>query len=368
MNWFPSLTITIYLARNYLAWVFGTVFILLSFVFLIDFVELFQRASRYGVDISNLKIFILGLLNLPTLFDEVLPFGLLFGSTICFYFWSKSRQIIAIRSFGQNIWQTLLPVILTVGLIGFFHILIFNPISAVISQQHDSQMNSIFKNQKSNLVTISASGIWLRDTFLDDKVIINGSNMNTEKAIIFNPVLYVLNEAGGLKWLITADSMKLNSGLWVFDSPSRIKQDGQIETLENYTPRSTLEKSIMVNAGRPLRTISIYELSDYIDTLKTAGIPVEKLRVQFHKTLALPLQLIGLALLAASFTLLNFEQQKRLRIIIFGLVASFLYYFVSDLIFLLGHNSRLPDFIAGWLPSILIFTISGFLLARGDEH
>ena len=99
MNWFPSLTITIYLARNYLAWVFGTLFILLSFVFLIDFVELFQRASRYGVDISNLKIFILGLLNLPTLFDEVLPFGLLFGSTICFYFWSKSRQIIAIRSF-----------------------------------------------------------------------------------------------------------------------------------------------------------------------------------------------------------------------------------------------------------------------------
>ncbi len=368
MNWFPSLTITIYLARNYLTWVFGTLFILLSFVFLIDFVELFQRASRYGVDISNLKIFILGLLNLPTLFDEVLPFGLLFGSTICFYFWSKSRQIIAIRSFGQNIWQTLLPVILTVGLIGFFHILIFNPISAVISQQHDSQMNSIFKNQKSNLVTISASGIWLRDTFLDDKVIINGSNMNTEEAIIFNPVLYVLNEAGGLKWLITADSMKLNSGLWVFDSPSRITQDGQIEILENYTPKSTLEKSIMVNAGRPLRTISIYELSDYIDTLKTAGIPVEKLRVQFHKTLALPLQLIGLALLAASFTLLNFEQQKRLRIIIFGLVASFLYYFVSDLIFLLGHNSRLPDLIAGWLPSILIFTISGFLLARGDEH
>ena len=29
----------------------------------------------------------------------------------------------------------------------------------------------------------------------------------------------------------------------------------------------------MVNAGRPLKTISIYELSDYIDTLKTAGIP-----------------------------------------------------------------------------------------------
>ena len=368
MNWFPSLTITIYLARNYLLWVTGTVLILLSFVSLIDFVELFQRVSRYGLDVSNLNIFMLGLLNLPTLFDQILPFGLLFGSAISFYFWSKSRQIVAIRSFGQNIWQTLFPVIITVGFIGLFHILIFNPISAIISQQHDSQMNSIFKNQKNNLVSISASGIWLRDTFLNDQVIINGSNMDTEKAIIFNPILYVLNESGGLKWLLTANSMKLKNGLWVFDSPSRISQDGQIENLENYSPKSTLEKSIMLNAGRPLRTISIYELSDYIDTLKTAGIPVEKLRVQFHKTLALPLQLIGLALLAASFTLLNFESKRRIRIIIFGLVASFLYYFISDLIFLLGHNSRLPDFIAGWLPSILIFTISGFLLARGDEH
>ena len=124
----------------------------------------------------------------------------------------------------------------------------------------------------------------------------------------------------------------------------------------------------MVNAGRPPRTISIYALSDYIDTLKTAGIPVEKLQVQFHKTLALPLQLIGLALLAASFTLLNIVGQRGIRIIIYGLIASFAYYFISDLIFLLGHNSRLPEIIAGWLPSILILTISGFLLARGDEH
>ncbi len=67
MTWFPSLTITIYLARNYLAWVSSTVIILLCFVSLIDFVELFQRVARYGLDVSNFKIFLLGLLNLPTL-------------------------------------------------------------------------------------------------------------------------------------------------------------------------------------------------------------------------------------------------------------------------------------------------------------
>ena len=66
MSWFPSLTITIYLARNYLAWVFGTIFILLCFVVLLDFVELFQRVSRYDIDVSNLSIIHLGLMNLPT--------------------------------------------------------------------------------------------------------------------------------------------------------------------------------------------------------------------------------------------------------------------------------------------------------------
>ena len=368
MNWVPSITITIYLARNYLAWVFGTIFILLCFVALLDFVELFKRVSRYDLDVSNFGILLLGLMNLPTLVDEILPFGLLFGSAICFYFWSKSQQFVAIRSFGQNIWQTLLPVILASGFVGLSHIFVFNPISAVISQQHDSQMNSIFKNQKTNLVSISSSGIWLRDTILGDNVYINGSNMNSEQAMIFNPIIYVLNETGGLKWLIKANSMRLDSGFWVFDSPSRTKQEGQVEILLDFKPRSTLDKSIMLNAGRPLRTISLYELSDYIDTLQTAGIPVEKLRVQFHKTLALPLQLIGLALLAASFTLLTFSRQRRIRIIIMGLGVGFLYYFVSDLIFLLGHNSRLPAFVSGWLPAILIFTVSGFLLARGDEH
>ena len=368
MTWFPSFTITVYLARNYLAWVFGTIIILMCFVALLDFVELFQRVSRYDLDVSNLSILLLGLMNLPTLLDEILPFGLLFGSTICFYFWSKSQQFIAIRSFGQNIWQTLLPVILAAGLVGLFHILILNPISAIISQQHDSQMNSIFKNQNNNLVSISSSGIWLRDILLQDNVFINGSNMNTEQAIIFNPIIYVLNETGGLKSLIKAKSMKLDNGVWIFDTASRTKQDGQVEVLKNFNPSSTLERSIMLNAGRPLRTINLYELSDYIDTLQKAGIPVEKLRVQFHKTLALPLQLIGLALLAASFTLPTFARQRRIQIIILGLGSGFLYYFISDLIFLLGHNSRLPDFVAGWLPAILIFTISGFLLARGDEH
>ena len=368
MNWFPSITLTVYLARNYFAWIMGALFTLLCFVALIDFIELYQRASKYDLDISNITILTLGMMNLPTIFDEILPFGLLFGSMTCFYFWSKSHQFVAIRSFGQNIWQTLFPIILVAGSLGLFHILIFNPISAVISQQHDTQMNSIFNNTPKSLVSISSSGIWLRDTFFDDNVIINGSSVNTEQAIIFEPVLYILNETGSLKWMVKANSMQLDKGFWTFKEPKRIELNGEIKSLRGFQPQSTLDRSIMLNAGRPLRTISFYELSDYIDTLQTAGIPVEILRVQFYKTLALPIQLIGLALLAASCTLLSFARQKRVRIIILGLCAGFLYYFVSDLIFLLGHNARLPDFVAGWLPAILIFTISCFLLARGDEY
>lgn len=101
--------------------------------------------------------------------------------------------------------------------------------------------------------------------------------------------------------------------------------------------------------------------------LDVTGLPANEHRVYFQQLLSIPLQLLALCTLAVCFTLLRFTRMPRYKLIATGLAAGFAIYFVTDLIYLLGANARLPIFIAGWGPAITLLLISGYFIARSED-
>ena len=366
--WSPAPTLFVYLGRKYTIWVLFTLSILVSFITLVEILELFRRVSHKSDEISSLHIMLISFLNIPTNIEELLPFAVLFGSFACFFFWTRSHEFMVTRSVGQNIWQALTPVIFCVGAIGLCHIFIINPIAATTAKQHDYYMQNIFGASNSGGgLSVSTSGIWLRDSSSDYNLIINGQQLDLKQALIVDPILYQLAQNGKLSWRIQADTMQLTKGGWIISKAMRTENSGRQSSLGDILISTKMQPKDLLESTQAPKTVNVYRLPNFISVLERTGLPAGAHRVFFHQLLSTPLKLIGLALLAASVTLGRFSRQTKLKLILFALGAGFGFYFLTDLIYLLGSTARLPYHIAGWGPALFVCAVSGFLLARADE-
>ena len=361
------LTLFVYMSKKYSKILLLTLLVLISFITFIEIIELLQRAGQKGADLSSLYLIFLGIMNIPTLLDTILPFAVLFGFMICFYLWGRSHEFLVGRTTGQNIWQALLPVMATVFAFGLVHIIIINPIAATTAKQYEYMMEEIFGKKSQSELSVSTNGIWMRDVEDGNNFIINGETLQVEKLSIRSPLIYQIKRDGQLAWRIKADEMRLVNNSWIISNATRVQNDGQRVFLGDVMLPTLMKASDLAESTLPPKTVSIYKLPSFIAVQKRAGLPVNQHLVFFHQLLSTPLKLIGLALLAASFTLLHFSRQTKTRLIVLGLGSGFAVYFLSDLVYLLGNTAKLPYVLAGWTPALLICLFSGFLLARIDE-
>lgn len=368
MIWTPPVTLFFYFAGSYLRFVLYCVLGLMAFVELLDVVALMNNAGETGKDISFFWILVVALYNLPRLLEQMLPFGVFAGSVICFYFWSRNQEFVTARGFGQNIWQALSPVFAVVFLIGMFQITVMSPLVSAMSSQYEAEMDQIFNNRASGNLSISANGVWLRDRSDDRMMIIHGRKLDPDDARIEEPVLYHVDDKGALRSRISGQEMQLVDNQWRITGAREIANNGTVTALGEIGLNSILDKRSLSLSIRPPHTINVYSMPGFISVLKDAGLATEPYRVYFHQLLSTPFKLLGLVMLAASISLVHFSRQQRFRLIVIALSASFGFYFLSDLIFVLGNSSRLPYYVAGWAPALLIMCIGAVLLARVEEH
>ena len=109
--------LSLYLGKQFLknvAIIFG---VILTVVFLVDFIELLRRGS--GKEGVNLIIILqMVLLRLPYLAQKLLPFVALFGGMLTFFRLSKTSELTVIRATGVSVWQFLFPSLLIAFLAG----------------------------------------------------------------------------------------------------------------------------------------------------------------------------------------------------------------------------------------------------------
>ena len=367
MRLLPPIALSLYFSKRYLFWLTLTLACLLAFVTLIDTVELYRRFSNANTDRSGLLIMLLIVMGLPEKIDLLLPFAVLFGSILAFQNWAKTNELMVARGFGQNIWQALMPVFLTVLAIGSVQNLVLNPIkSATISTQQELKA-SLFGRQDTGRLSISASGVWLKDTSAVENLIIHGPSLSLSEYRINQPIIYNLDENGSIVWRIQADAMTLTDNGWQVSKAARSDNVGTTTSKNDITLDTSMKPIDFARTTQPPETISIYAMPRFIDMLNQTGLPSNEHKVYFQQQLSNPIQLLGLAMLAACFTLLRFSRMPRYKLMALGVGVGFAVYFFTNLVFLLGANARLPVIISGWGPAVAICLLAGFILARSED-
>jgi lipopolysaccharide export system permease protein len=355
-------TFSAYIARQFLVW-FGAVFgTMVSVTFLLDYIELIRRGGTRAHATWGMLLQ-MAALKLPHTAQDVMPFAILFGTMLVFWRLTRSNELVAARAAGVSVWGFLTPAILVALLIGTVAVTLFNPIASTMQASYEKLENRILR-MTGDPMTLSNSGLWLRQSdTAGGQILLHGDKLVSPDLQLRNVRAFFINRSSQFTARVEAQSARLDNGFWVIENGQRFRSDQPIEPFaELRLPTSLTARKIEESLASP-DSMSFWELPGFIALLEQSGFSAQRHRLHFNALLARPFLFCAMVLVAATFSLRMQRRGGAVMLLVSGVAAGFLLYFLSDIVFALGLSAKIPVLLAAWTPAgvSMIFGISMLL-------
>ncbi len=360
-----SITLSVYLAKQFLISTLMVLSIFVSLAFIFDLVELMRQVSG----VNNIGIGVLmsmTMLKLPTLIIQMAPYTVLGGAMWTFLRLTRSNELIVARASGVSAWQFLTPVLLVTFLIGVIMILVMNPIAASMLQRYQ-QLDATYLSGRPNLLAVSESGIWLREAAPTGQTVIHAVRLGEEGRELHE--VTVFRYAGNDKFSQRIDAARaiLADGEWLM-SDAWITGRGQApEFHPQLSVKTSLTTSQIQDSFAPPETMSVLDLPQFIDVLEQAGFTATRHRLHFQSILAMPLLFSAMVLVAAGFSLRITRQGGLGLMVSGGFSMAFALFFLSNIAVTMGTSGNLPVALAAWAPASISALLGLAILFNSED-
>ena len=360
----------LYFARRFavaFAYVLGGFLVL---VVLLDFIEQLRRFR--GMEITLSQKTHLVVLNVPATLYQMLPLVTVLCSIMLFLNLARSSELVVTRAAGRSALRALYGPILTSLLIGLIAVAIINPIVAGTQKKYEQLLSSFFSSRVS-AVSVSSTGLWLRQGDDPAQTVIHAKRSNLDGTRLFDVALYEFDLSGQATRRIAATTATLGDGFWNLINAKewqlelRGNPEAEADTKRQYKIPTELTKDHIQDSFGSPSSIPIWQLPAFINQLEKAGFSARRHRVWFHMEMALPLFLASVVMIGAGFTMRHGRQSRTGIRVLMTLLFGFGLYFLRNFAQILGENGQLPEIWAAWIPPIAAIGLSlAFLLHTED--
>ena len=334
---------------------------------IMDTAELFRRLSEKNAASSG-TLLTMEVMKISSHIPELLPFAVLLGAIASFQKLQLGNEIIVAKTSGISMIRLVIPAVVIALACGVFALIVIDPIASATSKRYEALERQIFGNNGRNLL-VSTAGIWLRDKSADYSLIVHGESIGSEGVTITKPVIYSFDPKGNILARYNPEKLTLRQeGYWELEGGELMKPNGNIVPIDKPQIPTTLIPRELNHSNKPPRTIPVFELLNYISVLERAGLPTVGHSSYLYAQLALPLVLVGMVMIAGRFTLVFNNRSGWVRIMVSGIVAGLVFYFIKDFLNVMGSSGRLHPIVAGFAPGLIMVCLGVVLLIRADEN
>lgn len=365
------MTLITYVARIYLTTFLKVLIAIVLLILLFDGIENLRRFSGRTDDLGEILIYTI--FKLPTVLGKILPLCILLSSLILFLGLSRSSELVVSRAAGISALRLLLiPVVLSL-LIGAFTLAVMNPIVATTSRKVEAMQDDLL-NARAGLASISAEGVWLRQTDEDTQIVIQARRADAEGTSLTDVTFHIFNQNNQLKERLVAETAVLRPGFWQIDNILRWRtapEGSQIADLaisqEQAQIPTYLTADQIIDSFAPPATISIYALPGFISQLEKSGFTATRHKQFLQSELAQPFLYVAMVLIGAGFSMRHIRFGQTGVMMLFAVLSGFALFFFKDIADSLGSAGEVPHYIAAWTPPIAAILMSlGLLLHLED--
>ncbi len=356
------LTLSLYIGRHFLWSVLATIGVMLVIVGLMELLDLVRRVADVTKNVPFGVLLQMTLLKLPTTAEKVYPFAVMIGGMIALTRLTRSSELVVTRAAGVSVWQFLLPGVLVALGLGIFFVTVMNPIAALTITRFD-RIEGKYITAKPSVLSVSPSGLWMRQTgehnitFRQQQAaeyIIHAVRMDQTTYALETVMILLYDSNHKFIGRVDAPMAKLQPGEWIIDNAELSAPDGLPTTVPEFRMPTQLTLSQIQDSFSAPETFSFWQLPGFIAVLEQAGFSALQHRLHFHSLMSMPLLLAGMLLLSAVFSLRPPRRGGAGKVIVIGLAAGFVLYFMTNIIYALGATGDLPIVLAAWAPSLIV--------------
>ncbi len=363
LDFFPSRTLTLYLAKMFIARIFAVLVMLVLVLMMLDLLSNTGEILAVPGN-GDSEVWKYVSLRVPQLVSRFLPYSVLLATLITLVTLNQNSEVVAMKAAGLSAHQVLAPLLLTAAFVSVtsfvFNEWVVTRATGTLKAWEAADYGPIPEesNVKANVYLTDGNSILSAAT-------VSGSG---SQITMRNVTWYERAPGGIIRQQIRAASATYASPGWKLESPVSFDvgsaESRPLETIvvgQGLTPERIDLQSVDTDA------LSFGELASTIDAYDAAGRRTSEMRAKWWHKLSGPLSAFLMPLLGAiaAFGLAR-SGQLFIRAII-GMALGFAYFVVDNAALAMGSFGGYPPFLAAWAPFLLFLLVGETVLIRTEE-
>ncbi|ODP38576.1 LPS export ABC transporter permease LptG [Sphingomonas turrisvirgatae] len=361
-DFFPSRTVSLYMARSFLINTFAFLF---GLVLILQTLDLLSESSRILAYPGNgdAQVWQYVSLRVPQIIATFLPFSVLLGTIITLSTLNQNSEVIAMKASGLSAHQVLAPLMIAglgVAAISFtFNDRIVSRASSTLAAWKKVEYGPlpIDRGDRSN--------VWVRDG--SHLIHVDQIRGRGDAALLGGVTVYE-RDGAVLKSLVSGKQAKRDGSGWRLDSAQRFDvAAGKVTPLGSVKIGNGVRPDQFTLSNVDAESMSFRALREAIDDLKAAGRPTKALEGSLWHKLSGPLSAVLMPLLGAVAAFGIARSGKLFVRAVMGMGLGFLYFVADNFALAMGNLGAYPPFLAAWAPFLLFAMIGEAVLLKTEE-
>ena len=361
-GFFPSRTVSLYMARLFLVRTFG---ILAMLVLVLQALDLLGNSAKIlgAPGNGDAQVWYYVSLRAPQIISTFLPFSVLLGTILTLIQMNQNSEVVALKASGMSAHQVLAPLLLAslaVAAISFaFNDHIVARATATLDRWQKVDYGPLPRDRGDR------TNVWVRDG--DDLVSVDSIRGKGPATELTGITIY--DRTGGkLNSVLRARTGRREGDGWRVGPATRFDvASGALTPLAAVVVARGIRPDQFTLGPVDADGMSFGALRSAIGDLGDAGRPTKSLEGSLWHKLSGPLSSILMPLLGAvaAFGLAR-SGQLFVRAVI-GMALGFAYFVADNFALAMGNLGAYPPFLAAWAPFLLFFLIGEAVLIRSEE-
>ena len=361
-QFFPSRTISFYMARMFLTRTFA---VLAALVLVLQFLDMLSESGHIYAHPGNgqAALFHYITLRAPQLIARFLPYSVLGGAIITYYTLNQNSEVIAMKASGLSAHQLLAPMIVAaigVAAISFtFNDRVVSRATATLNQWQKVDYGDIPIDRGDRL------NVWTRSG--DDLINVVKVQGRGDAARLQGITLYD-RQGGELRGVISAaQGWRQGDGWRVNDAKRFDVASGQLTDLGSVVVARGVRPDQFTLATVDADGLSFLQLKEAITDLQASGRPTKSLEGDMWHKVSGPLSAVLMPLLGAVAAFGIARSGKLFIRAVIGMGLGFTYFVIDNFALAMGNLGAYPPMLAAWAPFFLFLMIGEAVLIRTEE-
>jgi lipopolysaccharide export system permease protein len=363
LEFFPSRTLTLYLARLFVTRVIGVALMLVIVLQMLDLLSESGKILEYSGNGQAQLLAYVGL-RAPQLIAFALPYSVLLGTIITLVTVNQNSEVISMKAAGLSAHQVLAPLIVTalaVAVVSFaFNERVVTRASATLKVWKDADYGPMPKDSGVR------SNVYLRD---GRNILMAGTVTGSGRAMTMQNVNWYARDAAGMvTQQLRSPRATFAAPGWRLESPVRfdVKSTATQSLGSLVIAKGVDPAQVEISAVDP-DTQSLFQLSRSIAELRASGRRTSELDGRWWHKISGPLSAVLMPLLGAvaAFGLAR-SGQVLIRAVI-GMALGFAYFVLDNAALAMGNFGGYPPLVAAWAPFVLFALVGETVLIRTEE-